>query len=155
MCGGWQDRDKCFHSHNIYMTIELAVQTLIWCLGPFISLQSTGFGALIKMIKINQSINMWSNYFNCLNIALAWSFSVSGEAWLWRSLFWTFLRKPGSLHSPLCLPNEICQWADGVEGRWIYSVFNIYLTPMISHSFQTVSSGHTDNPTLGFQGVKM
>lgn len=100
MCGGWQDRNKCFHSHNIYMTIELAVQTLIWCLGPFISLQSTGFGALIKMIKINQSINTWSNYFNCLNIALASSFSVPGEAWLWRSLFWTFLRKPGSLHFP-------------------------------------------------------
>lgn len=43
--------DKYFHSHNVYITIELAVQTLIWYLGPFVSMQSIGFGTLIKMIK--------------------------------------------------------------------------------------------------------
>lgn len=59
--GGWQDGDKYFHSHNTCMTIELAVQMLIWCLGFFISAQFVGFGVLIKMIKISQSINMWSN----------------------------------------------------------------------------------------------
>ena len=66
--------------HHIYMTIELAFQTLIWGLGPFISVQSIGFGDLIKMIKISQSINMRSNYFNCLNTGLVWSFSVVREA---------------------------------------------------------------------------
>lgn len=66
--------------HHIYMTIELAFQTLIWGLGPFISVQSIGFGALIKMIKISQSINMQSNYFTCLNTGLVWSFSVVREA---------------------------------------------------------------------------
>lgn len=59
--GERQDGDQCFHSHNTCIAIELAVHMLIWCVVPFISVQFIGFGVLIKMIKINQSINMWSN----------------------------------------------------------------------------------------------
>lgn len=77
--GPGEDGHKCF-IHHIYMTTELAFQTLIWDLGLFTSVQSIGFGALIKMIKISQSISMWSNYFNCLNTGLVWSFSAVREA---------------------------------------------------------------------------
>lgn len=62
------------------MTIELAVQMLIWCADPFISAQSIGFGVLIKMIKMSQSISVGPNHFNGLNTALVWLFSVSREA---------------------------------------------------------------------------
>lgn len=75
-----KDADKYFHSHNVYIPIELAVQTLTWYLGPFISVLSIGFGTLIKMIKISHSINMQSNYSNSLNTAIVWSFPVSREA---------------------------------------------------------------------------
>ena len=84
VCGGWQDGDKCFHPHNIYMTIELAVKMLIWCLGPFIFVQFIGFGVPIKMMNISLSVNMWSNYFKCLTTTVVWSFSVSRAALLQR-----------------------------------------------------------------------
>ena len=136
--GPGEDGHKCF-IHHIYMTTELAFQTLIWDLGLFTSVQSIGFGALIKMIKISQSISMWSNYFNCLNTGLVWSFSAVREAWHKGPLLWTFLGHLGHSKCPYAFQNEI-----RVEKRWTtcISVFSIHLL-QVMHPLEFPENIHT------------
>lgn len=140
VCQGWgQGRmGTSVLIHHIYMTIELAFQTLIWDLGLFISVQSIGFGALSKMIKISQSISMWSSYFNCLNTGLVWSFSVVREAWHKRSLLGTFLGHLRHSERPYAFQNEI-----RVEKRWAcISVSSIRLL-QVMHPLEFPENIHT------------
>lgn len=139
LCWGQGRMGASVFIHHTCMTIELALQTLIWGLGPFISVQSIGFGAVIKMIKISQSTTMWSKYFNYLNTGLAWSFSAAREAWHKRSLFWTFLGHLGHSKLPYVFQNEI-----RIEKRWTtyISVFNICLLQVI-HPLEFPENIHT------------